>query len=84
MTSLVSTATCNEMHYHTGGAGAKYWVYNDAVSSIIQPMNTNDRTFYYSPMPYSTYEICVDIESYDNGDDDINGIVAAFGVDSNG
>lgn len=63
--------------------GYNFWVYNSAISSIIQPMNTNGWSFYYSPLKYTNYDIEVELAST-NSDNDYIGLVAAVNEDVQG
>ena len=63
--------------------GYDYWIYNNVVSSIIQPMNSIGWSFYYSPLKYTNYDIEVELAST-NGDNDYIGLVAAVSEDSSG
>lgn len=81
LTALEPTGTITELATNNGGEGFAYWVYNDAIKSILQPMNCNDTTFYTSPQKYTEYELCVELSSF-NGDDDFIGLIAAMNTDS--
>lgn len=62
----------------TGGpCGYSFWYYAPSVSSIIQPANAIDDSFYSSPYMMSAYDVTVRCRSYSIHDDDIIGIVAA-------
>ena len=57
--------------------GYSFWYYAPSVSSIIQPVNAYDDSYYASPYMMSSYDVTVRCRSYDAGDDDVIGIVAA-------
>lgn len=57
--------------------GYSFWYYAPSVSSIIQPTNAYDDSFYTSPYMMSSYDVTVRCRSYSGNDDDIIGIVAA-------
>ena len=57
--------------------GYSFWYYAPSVSSIVQPVNSYDDSYYASPYMMSSYDVTVRCRSYDYGDDDIIGIVAA-------
>ena len=57
--------------------GYSFWYYVPSVSSIVQPANAYDDSYYVSPYMMSSYDITVRCRSYSNLDDDIIGIVAA-------
>lgn len=57
--------------------GYSFWYYSPSVSSIVQPANTWDDSYYASPYMVSAYDVTVRCRSYSGLDDDIIGIVAA-------
>ena len=59
------------------------WSYVESANTINQSRNSASYTGYVSPISYSNYEVTVRVYSSD-GDDDFNGIVAAYAKDSNG
>lgn len=64
-------------------SGLSAWVYNSSNSSIEQPVNTTDYSFYTSILKYNKYDVKVRCYSTDS-DNDYNGLVAAFAEDSSG
>ena len=59
------------------------WTYSADNDTIIQPLNTESYCGFISPKSYSSYDITVRLYS-DSSDDDVIGLVAAYGVDSDG
>ena len=59
------------------------WTYSADNDTIVQPLNTESYCGFISPKSYSSYDITVRLYSTSN-DDDVIGLVAAFGVDSDG
>lgn len=59
------------------------WQYNAELDTIVMPTNTESYCGYISPKSYSSYDIQIRLYS-DQIDDDVIGLVAAFGVDSAG
>ena len=77
VTSLVPTDACTKLVENDGGCGYNYWVYNEAISSILQTQNTQDTSFYISPLPYTSCELCVQLSSFGT-DDDFIGLIPAY------
>ena len=59
------------------------WTYSADNDTIVQPLNTESYCGFISPKSYSSYDITVRLYS-DSSDDDVIGLVAAYGVDSDG
>ena len=59
------------------------WTYSADNDTIVQPLNTESYCGFISPKSYSSYDITVRLYS-DSADDDVIGLVAAYGVDSDG
>ena len=83
LTSRISSEIYCNFWYDIAGYGSEYWVYNTAISSILQPLNTSDWACYISPDKYINYDLEVELASPD-GDNDYIGLVAAFNTDSTG
>ena len=83
LTSKTQTTEYNFPFVSQQAYGSEYWVYNSALCTIIQPMNTWDYACYISPENYTNYEMEVELASH-NSDNDYIGIVAAFNTGSDG
>ena len=59
------------------------WTYSADNDTIVQPLNTESYCGFISPKSYSSYDITVRLYS-NSSDDDVIGLVAAYGVDSDG
>ena len=60
-----------------GGFGYNFWYYKEDEDTIVQPDNTVDNTFIYSPQRYENYELKIRLYSTNSDDDEI-GIILAF------
>lgn len=70
---------------YTGGSdpGYNHWSYNDSNKTILESTNSTDFTGFVSVKKHRDYSFTVRCYSTD-GDDDFNGVVAAFATDSSG
>jgi len=57
--------------------GFPLWFYNSSTSSVIQPSNTQDTSYYVSPYEMRSYDITVRCKGY-SGDDDVVALIAAM------
>lgn len=83
--SVSGTGLKKESVNYAGGfrPGATAWTYDSTNDQILQPVNTTDFTGFVSRESYSSYKFTINCLSSD-GDDDFNGIVAAFATDEYG